>query len=296
MRPNKPETLQLERRARRIRIVSSATAVGLLLIALFAVAWLGNARLSAVPGMVSTRPSESGLPAPYGQYLFGLEGALDLAISAHLAGEDTDRATIDAEFRRLLPVLFGHGEMLLYRFDDGTEAWVLFIPFKLKPAAVEGAISDMLAATRSLARRPLESSDVETPDHVAGYYYFDARGLLISSLSTMELPLIEDAPAGEARLSLRDLGSEWRYFSPRGELPAPVADAIPTDALLMMQGRRGESLLVRWKGLGDAPEAEVFSANGVLDSPAGEPVQILSNLWPLIGQPEAPIEEEPTTE
>jgi len=296
MRPNKSETLQLERRARRIRTVTTATAFALLLIALFAVAWLGNARLSAVPGMVSTRASAAGLPAPYGQYLFGLEGALDLALSTHLGGESQDRATIDAEFRRLLPVLFGHGEVLLYRFNDGSEAWVLFIPFKLKPAAVEGAISDLLAATRSLARRPLEPSLVEADELVAGYYHFDARGLMISSISTMELPQIDDPPPGDARQLLREIGEEWRYFSPTGELPVPLAEAIPSDALLMLQARRGESLMIRWTGLGAEPEGQVFAANGVLDSPAGEPVQILSNLLPLIGASESTGEVESSTE
>lgn len=296
MRPNKPETLQLERRARRIRVVSTATAVALLLIALFAVAWLGNARLSAVPGLVSTRATPGGLPAPYGQYLFGLEGALELAIAGHFAPGDVDRAALEAEFQRLLPVLFGHGEVLLYRFEDGTEAWVLFIPFKLKPAAVEGAIADVLSATGSLARRPLEPGIVETPDHVAGYYYFDARGLLISSISTMELPAIEDAPGGKARMILQSLLYEWRYFSPTGEIPAPLAESIPTDSLLLLQGHRGEPLLVRWTAFGDTSDAAVYRANNVLDVPSGEPVQILPNLWPLIGAPEPAAEQEPTTE
>lgn len=171
MNNNSNEAL-LQARASRVRRASYATAAGLLLVALLALAYLGNYRLSMRP---TTFLASGGNDA---ELLTGVELALEFLLAGAEDRENHPEGfaqQVREDFARLRPSLLGYAEVGFRERFSQRHAWEIHLPLVLPAEGIQGPLEEMLG---SLGFRDAAEG---VQGKAVGYWRFSGKSVFLLS-------------------------------------------------------------------------------------------------------------------
>lgn len=266
---DRSHTEGLQRRARRVRVTTYATAAALALGALLFVAYFGLVR-SARGAAVLQRP-----PDALGQYSFELTDGLDVMI-ASLPGADEAAGTLLRERHARLKGLFhGTGQLVVFPSRDGLpEQWVLHVPFLWSGEALRPNLEDLLRSSGALLPRGETAPPGAAP--TLGWYEVRANGLVVTSSPDLAVPpAVTLGPVAARELRRRSAAFRWEGAA----LPARLAERLRMD---QRESLPNAPVVIEWDDtLGPDPQARLAAE--------GQPLVVLRPLWPVIGAPREAI-------
>ena len=282
MKARQPAEANLnQRRARRIRIVTTSTVAALTVVMLLAAAWLGTKRISLAPTVLANDPRIRGA------YLVPVDGAFELAVELRVEGGAAGEtgALLRAERGRFRHVLFGYAEIALL----GDDAWIVYVPTRINTDSIRVPLTEFLDSSGVLSG----SGAAPPPPGTVGSYLLLPDGVMVVSPGLAPIPDRVPVPEGARRRLLLGIGSDWRYATHVGHFPPElieVAHALDDRDLT----RTSETLLL-WRGLqpssvlGSPPEVEVHGGVGdLLADPHTPPTISLRGVLPLFHPESAP--------